>query len=71
MTADHTPRAILDCFVLEQIASLPLAKRTLLYRAFAAECADRDLKKRVIDLADECEAIEREHQQLVLQLQAR
>jgi hypothetical protein len=63
---DMTPRQLLDVFVLEQINAQPLARRALLYRAFAAETSNLELKAKVHALADECEEIERRHQQLAL-----
>ena len=64
-------RELLDAFVLEQIASQPLAQRALLYRGFAAEATSKEIKSAAHALADECEAIERRHDQLVLDFKRR
>lgn len=66
MNEHLTPRQYLDAFMLEAISGQPLERRALLYRAFAAEARDIAIKHAANALADECDAIERSHRQLVL-----
>lgn len=67
MNDGMTPRQIIVDFVLEQIEAQPLEKRTLLYRALAADLGrDDEVGKTARALADECESISRRHCQLHL-----
>jgi hypothetical protein len=65
-------RQLLTQFVLEQSINEPLQLRMLLYRALAAELPGRSPEfRQFTSLADELEAIEARHQQLLLDLRAR
>ncbi len=64
-------RRLLVEFVLERSVEEPLSKRGALYRALAAElpgCSEEF--KALMAMADELEAIEARHQQLLLDLRA-
>lgn len=57
--------------VLETAPTLALRPRAQLYRDTAEVLADRHHGGHLLKLADECEAIERKHQQLVLDFKRR
>lgn len=55
-------------FILEQIARQPVEQRIALYRAYAVEARDPRIKNSCRQLADELEAVQRHHEQMVLDL---
>lgn len=60
-------RQLITDYVLEHSAKEPLSLRMSLYRAIAADLpADAPEFHQLTDMADELEAIERRHQQLLL-----
>lgn len=65
-------RNLLVEFVLEKSVEAPLGRRALLYRALAAELPGTAPQfKRLTRLADELEAIEERHEQLLLNFRER
>jgi hypothetical protein len=58
--------AIVVSYVLEKLEAEPLSKRALMYRSLATLAASPAERTRFNELADECVAIERHHQQLAL-----
>lgn len=64
------PATVITEFVLDRLPSEPMQKRAEVYRALSTIVAPAE-QKSLTALADECEAIERHHQQLALDFQRR
>jgi hypothetical protein len=64
----HKPVGLLYDFVLEKAADEPLRRRLVLYRALAEVMPSPKECRELSRLADELEAIEARHQQLLLDL---
>jgi hypothetical protein len=71
MTPFLSSKDFLAEFILEQASAQPMDRRILLYRALSTELRDCGLQDKCTALADELEAIEARHQQLLLDLRAR
>jgi len=70
MTPSLQPKEFLTEFILEQASKQPVEHRILLYRALSVELRDRALQMKCTALADDLEAIEARHQQLLLDFRA-
>ncbi len=66
-----TSNEILGEFVLAHACGLELPRRARLYRALAEVIGDEKDAAQFIALANDCDAIERKHQQLVLDFKRR
>jgi hypothetical protein len=58
-------------FVLSQLAAQPVSKRIALYRDLAQVAANPKEAKRFTRIADDLQAIERSHAQLILDFKRR
>lgn len=68
----HRPVQILNEFVLERVAEVPLHRRITILRALAALLPAKSTKSRaLLAMADELQAIEERHQQLLLDFKRR
>jgi hypothetical protein len=65
------PTSILFDFVLEKAADETAARRVRLYRALASVIGNESDAVTLVTLADDLEAIERKHRQLVLDFKRR
>ncbi len=68
---DNTPLEILEEFILEKASGEPIRRRLLIYRALACQIKDLNFKKELNALAQELEAAEHHHQQLLLSFRTR
>ena len=67
----HKPAAIIAEFVMERLEGETIARRILLNRALSALTVDIQEQKSLNQMADELEAIQRKHQQLLLDFKRR
>jgi hypothetical protein len=71
MTSALPPAELLTEYILEKLSEEPVGKRILLYRAIAIETKCPVLTAACRRLANELEAIEARHEQLVLDFKRR
>jgi hypothetical protein len=67
----ETPAQIVCTYVLMKAADEAPSRRGRLYRALAAVVGNEADATSLLALADDCDAIERKHQQLVLNFKGR
>lgn len=70
-TPENTPSQVIHDFIFENAAHEPVQKRILLYRSLAMEIKDEEIAEQLHVLAEDLEAAEKRHNQLLFNFRAR